>query len=54
MNNTQKLPPSKINYEAPSIDIVRFFCTDIIITSGCGDENQGEWDPQAIDNEPIW
>ena len=54
MDNTQKSSPTKINYEVPTIDIVRFSCTDIITTSENGDENQGEWDPQAIDNEPIW
>lgn len=40
----------KTMYEEPRIDIVQFSCADIITTSGIGDENQGEWDPQAIDD----
>lgn len=41
---------SKTMYEEPQIDIIQFFCADIITTSGLGDENQGEWDPQFIDD----
>ena len=36
----------KTMYDAPRIDIIRFSCADIITTSGSGDKNQGEWDPQ--------
>ena len=38
---------SKLMYEEPQIDIIQFSSTDIITTSG--DPNQGEWDPQTID-----
>ena len=34
-------------YEEPKIDIIQFSSADIITTSG--DPNQGEWDPQTID-----
>ena len=37
-------------YEEPQIDIIQFSCADIITASGLGDENQGEWDPQCIDD----
>ena len=44
---------SKTTYKEPQIDIIRFSCADIITTSG--DPNQGEWDPQLIDDElPTW
>lgn len=36
----------KVMYEEPQIDIIQFSCADIITTSGNGDEDQGEWDPQ--------
>lgn len=51
MNNTQQLTPSKINYEVPTIDNINFSYADIITTSVSGDENQGEWDPQAIGDD---
>ena len=41
---------SKTMYEKPKIDIIQFSCADIITTSGNFDNNQGEWDPQVIDN----
>ena len=41
---------SKMMYEEPKIDIIQFSCADIITASGLGDENQGEWDPQCIDD----
>ena len=47
MNNSQQITKQKTNYEVPAIDIIRFSCADIITTSGNGDSNQGEWDPQA-------
>ena len=37
---------SKTMYEEPKMDIIQFFCADIITTSG--DPDQGEWDPQGI------
>lgn len=40
--------PIKAMYEEPQIDIVQFSCADIITTSG--DLNQGEWDPQCIND----
>ena len=55
MNNTQPLPPPKTNYAVPTIEIIQFSCADIITTSGNGDPNQGEWDPQFINDEiPTW
>ena len=44
----------KTNYEVPKIDIIQFSCADIITTSGNGDENQGEWDTQAIDDYLVF
>ncbi len=38
---------SKTTYEAPQLNIIQYSDTDIIRTSGDG--NQGEWDPQNID-----
>ena len=54
MNNTRQITYLKTNYEVPTIDIIHFSCEDIITTSGNGDVNQGEWDPQAIDGCQIW
>ena len=36
----------KALYEEPTLQIIEFYCKDIISTSETGDENQGEWDPQ--------
>jgi hypothetical protein len=47
---SQQYIVSKTMYEEPKIDIIQFSCVDIITTSVNGDENQGEWDPQAIDD----
>ena len=47
---SQQYIVSKTMYEEPKIDIIQFSCVDIITTSINGDENQGEWDPQAIDD----
>lgn len=38
----------KTVYVSPKIDAIRFSSVDIITTSGKGDENQGEWDPQEF------
>ena len=54
MNNTQQIIHSKMNYEVPTIDIIQISCVDIITASGNGDANQGEWDPQTIDDYPVW
>lgn len=35
-------------YEHPQMELVLFSTTDIIVTSGGGDENEGEWDPQSL------
>ena len=35
-------------YEDPQIDLIQFSCVDIITASG--DPNQGEWDPQVVDD----
>ena len=51
MNKTQQPIPSKKQYEAPNIDVIKISCADIITTSGIGDENQGEWDPQFFDDQ---
>ena len=48
MNTIQQITKPKIAYEIPTIDIIQFYCVDVITTSGVGDENQGEWDPQTI------
>ena len=48
MKSHQYIVP-KTMYEAPRLDIIQFSCADIITTSGNLDDNQGEWDPQAID-----
>ena len=40
----------KTMYDEPQIDIIQFSCADIITASGLGDENQGEWDPQCVDD----
>ena len=53
MNILQQNALSKPRYEVPKIEMVQFFCVDIITTSGMGDENQGEWDPQSMD-DPLW
>ena len=39
----------KTMYKEPQIDIIQFSCADIVTASG--DQNQGEWDPQFIDDE---
>ena len=54
MNTMQPYEVSKAIYCAPQIDVIRFSFADIIATSENGDENQGEWDPQVIDDYPIW
>ena len=46
MNHTQQLSTKKENYEVPTIDVIYLLSADIITTSGNGDSNQGEWDPQ--------
>ena len=48
MNQTVCKKNNSLNamYEEPQMDIVYFSCADIITTSGNGDDNQGEWDPQ--------
>ena len=43
---------SKAMYEEPKINIIQFSCADIITTSG--DPNQGEWDPQCINDDIIF
>ena len=50
MKSTLQTMLSKADYEVPKIDISPFPYVDIITTSGLGDEDQGEWDPQLIDN----
>ena len=45
----QRIIP-KLMYEEPQFDIIQFSCVDIITTSGNSDDNQGEWDPQVIDD----
>lgn len=40
----------KAEYEEPKMEIICFSHDDVITTSSNGDENQGEWDPQSIDN----
>ena len=42
----------KAMYEEPKINIIQFSCADIITTSG--DPNQGEWDPQCINDDIIF
>lgn len=49
MKSHQRTIPQTM-YEEPKIDIIQFSCADIITTSGNLDDNQGEWDPQVIDN----
>ena len=41
-------------YDPPRIEKICFDCVDIITTSGNFDTNQGEWDPQTIDEVPIF
>ena len=48
MNFTQESPQAKTDYYAPTLDISVILYTDAITTSGKGDKNQGEWDPQAV------
>ncbi|MBR4872336.1 MAG: hypothetical protein IKV00_00725 [Clostridia bacterium] len=40
----------KTAYVSPKMDVIRFSASDIITVSG-GDANQGEWDPQTV-NDP--
>ena len=42
----------KTKYEEPRIDLIKFSCADIITTSG--DPNQGEWDPQCINDDIVF
>ena len=37
---------SDVAYEEPIAEIVWLSSVDIVSTSGIGDGNQGEWDPQ--------
>lgn len=39
----------KTKYVSPKIDVIRFSSADIITVSG-GDANQGEWDPQPVND----
>ena len=43
----------KVMYEEARIDIMRFSDVDIITTSGNRDENQGEWDPQLLNDMEL-
>ena len=47
----KQVSQQKLVYEAPKINIIQFSNLDIITTSGNFDNNQGEWDPQTIDDE---
>ena len=44
--------PLKTMYEEPRMDIIQFSCADIITTSG--DPDQGEWDPQCINDDIVF
>ena len=39
----------KMTYVKPEMEVIGFSCEDIMTTSGNGDDNQGEWDPQNLD-----
>ena len=39
---------SKTAYAPPQINIILISCQDIIVTSGGGDKDRGEWDPQML------
>ena len=58
MNSPRPISQSKLNYEVPIIEIIQLSCSDIIAASGNGDFNQGEWDPQTIEEDitvkEIW
>lgn len=43
-------PKDKAKYVSPKIDVIRFSPADIITASGIGDKNQGEWDPQTVND----
>ena len=54
MNTALSHQTHKKIYEVPQISIIQPAYADIITTSVNGDANQGEWDPQLIDEEsPI-
>lgn len=39
-------------YVSPRVDVIRFSSSDIITSSpGGGDPNQGEWDPQTVNEQ---
>ena len=40
----------KAAYEEPSMEILHFSCDDIVTSSTFIDENEGEWDPQEVDD----
>ena len=43
---------SKENYVSPEADVIRFTASDIITNSpGGGDPNQGDWDPQTVNEQ---
>ena len=42
---------SKAKYVSPKMDLIRFSASDIITNSPTGgDANQGEWDPQPVND----
>lgn len=40
----------KAAFEEPAMEILHFSCDDIVTSSTFIDENEGEWDPQKIDD----
>ena len=41
---------SKSKYEEPKMAIIPVLQEDIVTVSDFGDQNQGEWDPQNLDD----
>ena len=48
MKQTHAPIDPKATYTIPTLEIIEFSYEDILTTSGKGDENQGEWDPQRF------
>ena len=40
----------KAEFEEPAMEILHFSCDDIVTVSTVIDENEGEWDPQEVDD----